>query len=99
MKPTATRAILAAAGFRGIAFAPVDEDLVLGHAETGSARAAAEAAAGFALDLGPASRLVRDQPPAIRERAYDLVLRDFETRAVDGRVRLAAACWLVTATR
>ncbi|KQP07273.1 methyltransferase type 11 [Methylobacterium sp. Leaf99] len=93
------RAILAAAGFREIAFAPVDEDLVLGHSETGSARAAAEAAAGFALDLGPASRLVRDQPPAIRERAYDLVLRDFETRAVDGRVRLAAACWLVTATR
>ncbi|RZK75836.1 MAG: hypothetical protein EOO66_33340 [Methylobacterium sp.] len=58
-----------------------------------------QAAAGFALDLGPASRLVRDHPPEIRERAYERVLRDFETRAVDGAVRLAAACWLVSANR
>ncbi|MCJ2082225.1 class I SAM-dependent methyltransferase [Methylobacterium sp. J-090] len=93
------RAVLAAAGFGEIGFETVDEELVLGRSETGSARAAAEAAAAFALDLGPASRLVRDQPPTIRERALDLVLRDFEGRAVDGTVRLGAACWLVTATR
>jgi len=91
--------ILAAAGFRDIACAPVDEALVLGRSETGDARAASEAAAGFALDLGPASRLVRDQPPEIREEAVARVRGDFEALARNGAVQLAAACWLVTATR
>jgi len=97
--PARLRAVLTAAGFRDIAVAPVDEPLVLGRSETGDAREAAEAAAQFALDLGPASRLVRDQTPAIRARAHEIVLRDFEGRVADGAVRLAAACWLVTATR
>lgn len=91
--------ILSAAGFRDIAFAPVDEALVLGRSAAGDARAAAEAAATFALDLGPASRLVRDQTPEIRAQAFARVRRDFEARARDGAVQLAAACWLVTAVR
>lgn len=91
--------ILAAAGFRDIAFAAVDEALMLGRSETGDARAAAEEAATFSLDLGPASRLVRDQAPEIRAQAFARVQHAFEARARDGVVRLDAACWLVTATR
>jgi SAM-dependent methyltransferase len=91
--------ILTAAGFRDIACVPVDEALVLGRSETGEACAAADAAATFALDLGPASRLVRDQTPEIRAQAFARVRRDFEALARDGAVQLAAACWLVTAVR
>jgi SAM-dependent methyltransferase len=98
-EPERLSGILAVAGFREIAFTPVDEALVLGRSDSGEARAAAEAAAAFSLDLGPASRLVRDQPPEIRDQAFARVQADFEARARDGAVRLAAACWLVTAVR
>nr|USU32475.1 methyltransferase domain-containing protein [Methylobacterium sp. OTU13CASTA1] len=97
--PARLPGILAAAGFRDIALMPVDEPLVLGRSEAGDPREAAEAAANFALDLGPASRLVRDQTPEIRSRAHAIVLRDFAERVSNGVVRLGAACWLVTAVR
>lgn len=90
-EPGVIRAILARAGFAGVAVEPLDRSLTLG-------RDAAEAAA-FVLELGPVSRLLRDQPEALRAAARALVTQDFAARVTSGAVRLDAACWLVSATR
>lgn len=95
--PEAFRGVLAAAGFREIGIEPIDRDLALGRSDGGSAREAAEAAAELVLELGPVSRLVREQGDAVRAAAQAAVAADFAARAERGVVSLGAACWLVSA--
>lgn len=93
----ALRRMLAEAGFGAVSVAPVVRDLVLGRAADGSARAAAEAAAAVAVELGPVSRLLRDAEPPLRRAALAAVAAAVLPHADDGAVRLAAGCWLVSA--
>ncbi|HEX8417630.1 MAG TPA: class I SAM-dependent methyltransferase [Methylobacterium sp.] len=95
--PEAFREILAAVGFREIGIEPVDRALTLGRSDKGSAREAAAAAAELVLELGPVSRLVREQSDAVRAAARAAVAEDFAARAEGGSVSLGAACWLVSA--
>ena len=90
--------VLDEAGFREVACESLDRALVLGRSSEGSARAAAAAAADFAVDLGPVSRLLREREPALREEARAAVMQEFAGRAAGGVVGLGAACWLVSAT-
>lgn len=92
-------AVLAEAGFRDITVEAVDRALTLARSGDGASRAAAEAAADFATELGPVSRLLRDQPASIRADALRRVSDDFAGRAVSGAVALDAGCWLVSARR
>ncbi|GJD51863.1 2-methoxy-6-polyprenyl-1,4-benzoquinol methylase, mitochondrial [Methylobacterium crusticola] len=84
--PGEVAGVLARAGFAAVATQPVDHALVLGQDAAEAAR--------FALTVGPVSALLRDLDPALRERAAEVV-RAAMPQA--GPVRLAAACWLVTA--
>ena len=70
----------------------------LARSGDGAGPTAAEAAADFATELGPVSRLLRDQPASIREDALRRVSDDFTTRTFSGAVALNAGCWLVSAT-
>ena len=53
--------------FRDITVEAVDRPLTLARSGDGAGPTAAEAAADFATELGPVSRLLRDQPASIRE--------------------------------
>ncbi|CAA2107282.1 Demethylmenaquinone methyltransferase [Methylobacterium bullatum] len=92
-------AVLAQAGFLDITLEAIDRPLTLARSGEGAARDAAEAAADFATELGPVSRLLRDQPDSVREEALRRVSDDFAKRAVSGAVTLEAGCWLVSARR
>lgn len=91
--------VLARAGFAQIAVDPIERPLVLGTAADGSARAAAEAAARFVVELGPVSRVLREREPTVRDAACAAIARAFEPLAAAGAVALDGACWLVRATR
>ncbi|WP_019903424.1 class I SAM-dependent methyltransferase [Methylobacterium sp. 77] len=92
-------AVLAQAGFLDITVEAVDRPLTLARSADGTSRDAAEAAADFAIELGPVSRLLRDQPDSVRATARRLVAEDFADRALSGAVTLDAGCWLVSARR
>ena len=92
-------AILAQAGFLDITVEALDRPLTLARSGDGACHQAAEAAADFALEIGPVSRLLRDQPDAIRAAARRFVVDDFADRAQAGAITLDAACWLVSAMR
>jgi len=89
-------AILAQAGFAGIASAAVDAPLEIGT--DGAADAALEAAVQFAIQVGPAAALLRDIDPAARERAVGAVREALGERVRGGSPALDAACWIYTAT-
>ncbi|GJE17183.1 class I SAM-dependent methyltransferase [Methylobacterium marchantiae] len=92
-------AILAQAGFLDITVEAIDRPLTLARSGNGTSYEAAEAAADFAIELGPVSRLLRDQPASIRSMAQKRVADEFADRALSGAVTLAAGCWLVSAMR
>ncbi|WP_407521976.1 class I SAM-dependent methyltransferase [Methylobacterium oryzisoli] len=80
-------ALLAEAGFAAVAAERIDRAITVGQDP--------EEAARFALTIGPVSALMRDLDPETRARAHAAVLAAMpRTRPV----RLAASCWLVTAT-
>ncbi len=86
------RRVLSEAGFAEVALQP--RDLLLDVAVGRGLDAAVEGA----MAIGPASRALREQPPDIVAAAAGAIraaLAPFET---DGRVPLAGAIWLVTAT-
>ena len=86
------RDILGAAGFTGIAMRPVD--LLLDLAAGRGLAAAIECT----LQIGPTSRLLTDQPPAVRAPAIEAIgsaLRQFQ---LGDTFPLAGAIWIVTAT-
>lgn len=88
-------AILAQAGFVGIASVGVDAALAL--TTQGGPDAAVEDAARFVVECGPASALLRDADDATRERGVAAVRAALRDRAGAGRALLDAACWLFTA--
>jgi SAM-dependent methyltransferase len=83
--------ILDAAGFKNIAMEPcnLELDIAIGGG--------LDAAVSGALDIGPASRALQDQPEAVREAAKGSI-RDALAPYVKGNaVPLGGAIWIVTA--
>lgn len=87
--------LLRGAGFGTVRCEALDRDVVLGRGDTDAE--AAEAAAHMALNLGPASHLVREAEPDLRAKAEAAVTESLRGYAAEGAVRLRAACWLVQA--
>jgi len=87
--------ILSAAGFADIAITPFDRDIPFGQ---GANRAAAvDDAVDMAFQVGPLSRLLADQPEAIRVAATDAVRAAFAEKPGERSVIIDGAAWIVTA--
>lgn len=84
--------ILGTAGFQSIAFEPFD--LALDIATGGGL----EAAVSAALEIGPTSRAVDGQPPAVVAAVAHSLRRVLAPHQRGTTVPLAAAIWLVTAS-
>jgi hypothetical protein len=87
--------ILTAAGFTDIAIAPFDASVPFG--EGGTRGAAIDDAVKMALEVGPLSRALADQPDDIRARAMAAVRAVFAGLAGERSVMIAGAAWIVTA--
>lgn len=85
------RRILAEAGFTGIALEPADFELDLAVGR------GLEAAVETALEIGPASRALQDQPEAVRAAAAGSIREALRAAQSGATVPLAAGVWLVTA--
>jgi SAM-dependent methyltransferase len=83
--------ILDAAGFKNIAMEPCD--LALDIAIGGGL----DAAVSGALDIGPASRALQDQPEAVREAAKGSIREALAPYVKGSAVALGGAIWIVTA--
>jgi SAM-dependent methyltransferase len=83
--------ILDAAGFTGISARPVD---LLFDAGVGGGL---DAAVASALEIGPASRALADQPAEIRAVATAAIRTALEPFVKGDRVEMASAIWIVTA--
>jgi hypothetical protein len=57
-----------------------------------------DAAVQGALEIGPASRALEDQPPDVRSAAIDSIRAALASHLRDESVPLGAAIWIVTAT-
>ena len=90
--PDRVGAILAAAGWRDIAFAPCDFAMLTGDGDDPAA-----AATQFALRIGPAARAVREAGPDVIVEAKRRLQQAFGAHVADGVVALPAAAWIVTA--
>lgn len=82
------RAILTDAGFTGIAIRPADVPIDLGGVE---------AAAEFAIKLGPTSRVLAEAAPAEATAAEAAIRQAMSNLGKGGRVVLNAGIWVVTA--
>lgn len=89
------RHILTSAGFTDIDITAFDSPQVYGEADT--REDAVAAALELALQVGPLSRAMAEQPPELRERAAAAVRAAFEARATDHVVTMDGAAWIVTA--
>ncbi len=87
-----TGAILTDAGWRDIAFAPVDFAMAMGDGDDPIA-----SAVGFALKIGPAARAIREAGPDAVAIARTRLSAAFAEHVADGAVALPAAVWIVTA--
>jgi SAM-dependent methyltransferase len=87
---TRVSGILGDAGFSQVYVAPLERPLRLGG--DGSL----EHAVRFALEVGPASRLMKDVADDVRARVRDAVGAALEPFVGPEGVRLAGACWVVT---
>jgi SAM-dependent methyltransferase len=85
------RRILTEAGFVGIEMEPVDLAL---DVATGRG---IEAAVQGALEIGPASRALQDQPPDVRAAATNSIREALMPFAKGEAVPLPASIWIVTA--
>jgi len=90
--PERVTRILNAAGFAEPQFAKFDWDMDL--ALGGGLEAAVESAA----TIGPAGAALTDQPEEVRAAAYEQLRRELAPYEKGGRVPLAAAVWIVSAT-
>jgi SAM-dependent methyltransferase len=84
--------VLSEAGFAAIALHPADLflDVAVGRG--------LEAAVEGALEIGPASRVLEDQPPEIRSAAANAIRAALAPFEKGRSVPLAGAIWVVTAT-
>lgn len=87
--------ILSAAGFVDILIRPFDQDIPFGHGA--SREAAIDDAVDMAFQVGPLSRLLADQPDAIRAAATDAVRAAFAEKPGERSVIINGAAWIVTA--
>ena len=90
--PERVEAILSAAGWREVAFEPLDYAMIAGEGE-----GAVEEAVAYFQRIGPAARAIADltegERPAVRERLRAMLASHHD----HGRVALDAAAWIVTA--
>src|SRR3954468_19357883 len=93
--PERVARILTAAGFTDIAIAPFDASVPFG--EGGTRDAAIDDAVKMALEVGPLSRALADQPDDIRARASAAVRAAFAGRPGQRSVMIDSATWIVTA--
>ncbi|WP_426343245.1 class I SAM-dependent methyltransferase [Pseudoduganella sp. R-32] len=87
--------ILAAAGFTDIAIMPFDASIPLGEGETRDA--AIDDAVKMALEVGPLSRALADQPDGIRASASAALRAVFARQSGDRSVMFDGAAWIVMA--
>jgi SAM-dependent methyltransferase len=87
--------ILTAAGFTDIAIAPFDAPVPFG--EGGTRDAAIDDAVRMALEVGPLSRVLADQPDDIRARASAATRAAFAGRPGGRSVMIDGAAWIVMA--
>ncbi len=85
------RRLLSDAGFVEIEVAPENFDLDIGLGE------GLDSAVDIALTLGPASRMLEDQPETTRAAAAAAIRKALSAHAVGDRVPHGAAVWFVTA--
>lgn len=86
--------MLEAAGWRGVAWAPVDAMVEFGAGMEGDK---IEAATRFAMEIGPLAARLRDVTAPVRRKVETVVRDAMEKRvACNGRAA-AAAVWIVTA--
>ncbi len=90
--PQRVRGILERAGFSGISLEPVDLalDLADGHG--------LDRAVEMSLGIGPASRALDGQPPALRVAAAESIRAVLEPYQQGEKVPLRGAIWVVRAT-
>ncbi|MBS05266.1 MAG: SAM-dependent methyltransferase [Gammaproteobacteria bacterium] len=82
--------ILQDAGFANVEVAPLDLDLTVGRT--------VDEAMLFVSEIGPASRLLVGQTPDVVARVKDELTTLMGDRMGDGGIRMAAACWIVSAS-
>lgn len=87
--------ILTAAGFTDIAIAPFDASVPFGEGETRDA--AIDDAVRMALEVGPLSRALADQPDDIRARASAATRAAFAGLPGERSVMINGAAWIVMA--
>ncbi len=83
--------ILTGAGFAPPQFEPFDFHMTLGDGS------GLDAAVEQAISMGPSARALQEQPDDLRAQARAAVAAALEPHLDGGRVRLAAAVWLVSA--
>lgn len=89
--------ILAAAGFTDVAITPFDARVPFGAGETRDA--AIDDAVRLALEVGPLSRALADQPDHIRARAFAATRAAFAGLPGERSVMIRAAAWIVAARK
>src|SRR5437588_3325629 len=87
--------ILTAAGFTDIGIAPFDASIPFGEGETRDA--AIDDAVQMAVEVGPLSRVLADQPDDIRARASAAVRAAFASCPGERSVMIGGAAWIVMA--
>ena len=88
--PDRVRRVLVGSGWQGIELTPLDFQIPLGRTM--------EDALAFVLEMGPLSAPLGEVTGENRTRAIDAINRVLEDNTCDdGIVRLAGACWIVTA--
>lgn len=93
--PDRVRRILTEAGFSDIAVRPHDHIIPFG---AGATRAGAvNDAVEMAFEVGPLSRVLADQPDAVRSRAAAAVRAAFAAKPGERSVLIDGAAWIVTA--
>ena len=91
--PDRVRRILSTAGFRNIELDSFAPDIVVGATHD------LEDAVEFALDMGPASRLLADASDEVKAKALAGVKDAFAPYHTDRGVVLPSAAWIVTASK
>ncbi len=88
------RGILEGAGFRDVAFEPLDRTVVIG-----GPGASVDQAVEFMSQMGPAAAAFKDATPAARTAAAAAIRETFLPHQGDDGVRMGASVWIVTARR
>lgn len=86
--------LLSGAGWRDVAWSPVDETVLLGEGRGGDP---VEAATAYAMEFGPLASRLRAEPEETARRVEAAVREAMATRLSDGHVPAKAAGWVVTA--